>query len=87
MSASTKLSQTVPLTAAELLVLSDAAHRPEGVVVMPERLRGKAAEKVVHALTEKGLVRALACKSCLPTSESAGSTSWWCTRSIGSPAR
>ena len=66
MSASKKLSEIVPLSAAQLLVLSDAAHRPDGVVVPPERLKGKAAVKVVQALIGKGLVREVRAKAGLP---------------------
>ncbi len=66
MSASTTLAQPVPLTPTQLLVISDAARRCDGGVVLPERLKGKAAERLVQALTEKGLVGEVRGKAGLP---------------------
>jgi hypothetical protein len=66
MSQSTTLSQSAPLTSAQLLVLSGAVRRSDGGVVLPERLKGKAAEKVVQALLGRGLVRKVPAKAGLP---------------------
>ena len=55
-----------PLTPTQLVVLSDAARRPDGGVVLPERLKGKAAEKLVQALLGRGLVRKVPAKAGLP---------------------
>ena len=45
------------LTDAQFLVLSEAAGRDSGFIVIPERLKGKAAQSFVRTLIGKELVR------------------------------
>ncbi|WGJ15259.1 DUF3489 domain-containing protein [Methylocapsa sp. D3K7] len=54
------------LTDAQFLVLSEAAGRDSGVVVIPEQLKGKAAESFVRTLIGKGLVREVRSKTGMP---------------------
>jgi hypothetical protein len=55
-----------PLTPTQLVVLSEAVRRSDGGVALPERLKGKAAEKLVQALLGRGLVRKVPAKAGLP---------------------
>ena len=65
----TKLSgirQSSQLTDTQFLVLSEAAGRDSGFVVVPERLKGKAAESFEHSLIAKGLVQEVRAKAGMP---------------------
>jgi hypothetical protein len=53
---STTPAITTKLSDTQLVILSAASQRPDRAVVMPERLTGGAADKVVSALARKGLV-------------------------------
>ena len=54
------------LTDAQFLVLSEAAGRDSGFVVIPERLKGKAAQSFVRTLIGKELVREVQAKADMP---------------------
>lgn len=54
------------LTSSQLVVLAAAAHRDDGGVVLPARLKGGAAQSLVAALIGKGLVREIRAKPGLP---------------------
>lgn len=65
----TKLSgirKSSRLTDTQFLVLSEAAGRDGGFVVVPERLKGKAAESFVLGLITKGLVEEVRAKTGMP---------------------
>lgn len=51
------------LTDTQLVLLSAAAQRDDLRIILPERLRGGAAQKVLTTLTGKGLIEALAVAS------------------------
>ncbi len=54
------------LTDAQFLVLSEAAGRDSGFVVIPEHLKGKAAQSFVRTLIGKELVREVRSKTGMP---------------------
>ena len=54
------------LTDAQFLVLSEAAGRDSGFIVIPERLKGKAAQSFVRSLIGKELVREVPFKTGMP---------------------
>ncbi len=54
------------LTAPQSLTLATAAERDDGALVMPAGLKGKAAERLVAALIEKGLAREIRAKPGMP---------------------
>ena len=54
------------LTDAQFLVLSEAAGRDSGFVVIPERLKGKAVQSFVRTLIGKELVREVQAKAGMP---------------------
>ena len=54
------------LTDAQFLVLSEAAGRDSGFIVIPERLKGKAAQSFVRTLIGKELVREVRSKTGMP---------------------
>ena len=54
------------LTDAQFLVLSEAAGRDSGFVVIPEQLKGKAAQSFVRTLIGKELVREVRSKTGMP---------------------
>jgi len=54
------------LTAPQSLALSSAAERDGGGLVLPARLKGKAAQSLVAALIEKGLAREIRAKPGMP---------------------
>jgi hypothetical protein len=66
MSKSFKEATVVKLTDTQLLALSGATHRDDGVIVMPDRVQGQAAKKLANALVEKGLAREVRAKSGMP---------------------
>lgn len=64
----TTITQTrpAPLSDAQREVLGAAAQQPEGAVIMPARLKGKAASRIAEALLGKALVREIRAKGELP---------------------
>ena len=48
------------LTDTQLIVLSGASRRDDRRVIMPDRLRGSAADRLLAALTAKGLIKPIA---------------------------
>jgi hypothetical protein len=54
------------LTDAQFLILSEAAGQDSGFVVIPERLKGKAAQSFVRTLIGKELVREVRSKTGMP---------------------
>src|SRR3977135_4658121 len=54
------------LTDTQLVTLSTAAQRDDGAVVLPDRLKGGAATKVVKPLLAKGLVEEVRAKPGMP---------------------
>ena len=65
--ATLKTSQSsVALTATQVLALTTAIQRGDGAIVLPARLKGKAAESLVGALIAKGLVREIRAKPGMP---------------------
>ena len=62
------------LTDAQFLVLSEAAGRDNGFVVIPERLKGKAAQSFVRTLIGKELVREVRSKTGMPVWRRDGET-------------
>ncbi len=54
------------LTASQSLTLATAAARDDGALVLPARLKGKAAESLVAALIDKGLAREIRAKPGMP---------------------
>ena len=63
-----KTHTSVTLTATQSVVLRAAACREDGIVALPEKLKGKAAERLMAALLERGLVREIRAKPCMPVS-------------------
>ena len=66
MSATKTQTRPAPLSEAQRQVLTAAAQRPEGAVILPARLKGKAAQSLAQALLDKGLVREIRAKGELP---------------------
>ena len=62
----TKLSDT------QLTILSAASQRDDRAVILPERLTGGAADKVVKALTGRGLVEAVTATPSTPVWRESG---------------
>ena len=58
--------ESVSLTAPQLHALASAACRDDGALVLPARLRGKAAQNFVGALIEKGVAREIRAKPGMP---------------------
>jgi hypothetical protein len=54
------------LTDTQLIILADAAKRDDGAVVIPERLKGGAAKKVVEKLLTAGLIEEVQTKGNIP---------------------
>ena len=50
----------------QLLILSAASQRKDGVVILPDTLTGKAAEKLISALVRKQLIEAVPSRGKLP---------------------
>lgn len=61
-----KEATVVKLTDTQLIALSGAAQRDDGVIVMPDRVRGQAATRLANALIDKGLAREVRAKSGMP---------------------
>ena len=61
----TKLTQ-IRLTDTQLIVLSGATQRPDGVLTLPERLKGMAAQKVATGLIGKGLAKEVRARTDMP---------------------
>jgi hypothetical protein len=57
---------TMKLTDTQLCILSKAAQREDGIVILPERLKGGAAQAVLGKLIEGGLVEEVEGESDLP---------------------
>ena len=66
MSATKTQTRPAPLSEAQRQVLTAAAQRPEGAVILPARLKGKAAQTLAQALLDKALVREIRAKGELP---------------------
>jgi hypothetical protein len=66
MSKSTKKTEKVRLSDTQLIALSCAAQREDGVIAISDRLKGAAAQKFAAALIEKGLAREARAKSGAP---------------------
>src|SRR5215203_3363100 len=45
------------LTDTQLIILSSASQREDGLAVLPEKLKGEAAKKVVTKLLDQGLLK------------------------------
>ena len=58
--------KTVSLTAPQLLALAGAARRDDGALALPARLKGRAAQNFMNALTGNGLVREVRAKPDMP---------------------
>jgi hypothetical protein len=54
------------LTDTQLIILSSASRREDGIVVIPAKLKGAAAHKVVGPLLTKGLVEEILADGKLP---------------------
>jgi len=54
------------LTDTQLVALSTAAQREDGAIVLPDRLKGGAAAKVMKPLLAKGLVKEISAKPGMP---------------------
>src|SRR6266436_4484966 len=54
------------LTDTQLVALSTAAQRDDGAIVLPDRLKGGAATKVMKPLLTKGLVKEIRAKPQIP---------------------
>jgi hypothetical protein len=63
---STTSAATTKLSDTQLILLSQAAQRPERAVAIPERLRGGALARVVGPLLAKGLVEIVPHRADLP---------------------
>jgi len=66
MSKSTKKTEKVRLSDTQLIALSNAAQREDGVVSISDRLKGAAAQKFAATLIEKGLARGVCAKPGAP---------------------
>lgn len=60
------ITASTPLTVAQAAVLQAAASRQDGAVILPARLKGRAASTLVASLIAKGLVREARAKAGLP---------------------
>ena len=63
---------TIKLSDTQLVILSAASQRADRAVVMPERLTGGAADKVVSALARKGLVEPVTANPGMPAWRESG---------------
>jgi hypothetical protein len=66
MSKSTKKTEKVRLSDTQLIVLSNATQREDGVIAISDRLKGAAAQKFAATLIGKGLAREVRAKSGAP---------------------
>lgn len=66
MSKSTKNSAHIRLSDNQLVALSSATQREDGVISISDRLKGAAAQKFVATLIEKGLAREVRAKPGMP---------------------
>jgi hypothetical protein len=68
--------KTAPLTDSQLIILSSAAQREDALAILPETLKGGAAQKVVAKLTASGFLKEVRVKPDQPT---------WRTDQTGNP--
>jgi len=66
MSKSTKKTEKVRLSDAQLIVLSNATQREDGVIALSDRLKGAAAQKFIMTLVDRGLAREMRAKLGMP---------------------
>ena len=62
----TETPRSLPLTDAQRAVLTAAAARPDAALILPAKLKGGAAQKLVQALLDKALVREVRAKGDQP---------------------
>ena len=62
----TDARRSLPLTDAQRAVLTTAAARPDATLILPAKLKGGAAQKLVQALLDKALVREVRAKGDQP---------------------
>jgi hypothetical protein len=62
MSKTTKASSAIRLSDTQLIALSAASQREDGVISISDRLKGAAAQKFISTLIEKGLAREVRAK-------------------------
>ena len=62
----TDARRSLPLTDAQRAVLTAAAARPDAALILPAKLKGGAAQKLVRALLDKALVREVRAKGNQP---------------------
>jgi Protein of unknown function (DUF3489) len=62
MSKTTKASSAIRLSDTQLIALSAASQRDDGVISISDRLKGAAAQKFISTLIEKGLAREVRAK-------------------------